>query len=191
MFCSISWLHLNEFSPNFHNRACFFMTIKKRVNNPKLTSKLYVLFYFLTPSKHICSKLSEQDSFCEDQKMGNNPILTSKLYILFCFLTPSKWICSKLSEQDLIFQDNWKNTLMSLAVCVRYVLNDIFVQIKILRCAYMLTFFIMHMLHGYGTCIRMCMHMCTCLGTKILSQIHIKRTCVYTWMCLSVCIFIY
>ena len=30
---------------------------------------------------------------------------------------------------------------MSVVVCVRYVFNDIFVEINILRCAYMLTFF--------------------------------------------------
>ena len=37
---------------------------------------------------------------------------------------------------------------MSLVVCVRYVLNNIFVQITILRCAYMLIFFIMHVSMG-------------------------------------------
>ena len=34
---------------------------------------------------------------------------------------------------------------MSLVLHERYVLNDIFVQINIVRCAYMLIFFIMHM----------------------------------------------
>ena len=79
---------------------------------------------------------------------------------------------------------------MSLVVCVRNVLNDIFVQINILRCAYMLTFLLSTCLHGYGTCIRMCMHMCTCLGTKILSHIHIKRAYVYTHGCVYPCVYL-
>ena len=69
---------------------------------------------------------------------------------------------------------------------VRYVLNDIFVQINILRCVYMLIFLLCTCLHGYGTCIRMCMHMCTCLGTKILSHIHIKEH-----ICIHMDVFIY
>ena len=58
--CSISQLHLNKAAPNFQNRACFFVMIKQRGNNPILTSKLYVLFHSLIPSKWICSKLSQQ-----------------------------------------------------------------------------------------------------------------------------------
>ena len=81
MFCSISWLHLNKFAPNFQNRAHFFVMMKKMGNNPIQTWKLYVLFHFLTPSKWICFKLSQHDSFFHDnQKRANNPILTSKLY---------------------------------------------------------------------------------------------------------------
>ena len=133
MFCSISWPHLNEYAPNFHNRAHLFMTIEKRANNPILTnnliltSKLYILFHFSILSKQICSNLLEQGLFFVIiEKRGSNPIATSKLYILFCFLTLAKLICSKLSEQGSLFQDNWKrNILMGLVVCVRYVLNNI------------------------------------------------------------------
>ena len=123
--------------------------------------------------------------------MGNKPILTSKLYSLFCFLTLSKWIYSKLSEQGYFFSRQSKNILMGLVVCVRYVLNDIFVQINILRCAYMLTFLLCTCLYGYGTCIRMCIHTCTCLGTEILSHIHMKRTYTYTHGCVYPCVYVY
>ena len=63
MFCSISPLHLNKFVPNFQNGACFFCDDHKRGNNPILTSKLYILFHLLIPSKWICSKLSQWGSF--------------------------------------------------------------------------------------------------------------------------------
>ena len=46
-------------------------------------------------------------------------------------------------------------------------------------------------LHGYSTWIRMCMHICTCLGTEILSHIHIKRTYVYTHACVYPCVYLY
>ena len=89
-----------EICSKLSQQGSFFVTIKKRGNNPILTSKLYVLFHFLTPSKEICSKHSEQGSFFVTiKKRGNNPILTSKLHVLFHFLTPSKEICSKHSEQ--------------------------------------------------------------------------------------------
>ena len=36
-----------------------------------------------------------------------------------------------------------------------------------------------------------CACICAHLDTELLSHIHIKRTCVYTWMCLCMCILIY
>ena len=36
----------------------------------------------------------------------------------------------------------------------------------------------------------MCMHMCTCLGTEILSHIHIKRTYVYTHGYVYPCVYL-
>ena len=65
-----------------------------------LTSKLYVLFHFPTPSKWIYSKLSKQGSFfAMIKKRGKIPIWTSKLYVMFYSSTPSKQICFKLSQQ--------------------------------------------------------------------------------------------
>ena len=154
--------------------------------------KLYVLFHFLIPSKQICSKLLQQGSFFVTiEKRGNNPILTSKLYILFCFFTPSKWICSKLSEQGLFFQDNLKKHFDEFSCVCKICVKWLFGQINILRCAYMLTFFIMHLFAWDGTCIRMCSHMYTCLGTKILTHYtHKKNMCIHMDVFIHVYIYI-
>ena len=84
-----------------------------------------------------------------------------------------------------------KNTLMSIVVCVRYVLNDIFVQINILRCAYILTFFIMYMfawvwnmhqnVHAY-------VHM---LGHQNIVMYTYKRTYVHTHGCVYACVYLH
>ena len=107
MICSISWLHLNKSAPTFRTGLTFVM-IKKRGNNPILTSKLYVLFHFLTPSKEICSKLSQQGSFFVTiKKRGNNPIWTSKLYGLSI-----SWLHLNESAPNFHnrahFCDNWR-----------------------------------------------------------------------------------
>ena len=192
---------LSHFSPanwiysKLLQQGYFSMTIKMRGKNPILTSKLYALSFVseLLLNK-FAPKLLRQGLFfvCDSQKEGNNPILLQKLYVLFCFLTPSKQISSQLSEQGLFFQDSAKNTLMSLVVCVRYVVNNIFVQINILRCAYILTFFIMHMfawvwymhqnVHAKEHILRY---------QNIVTYTHKKNICLYTWMCLSMCICIY
>ena len=51
--------HVNKSAPNFQNRVTV-VTIEKRGNNPILTSKLYALLHFMTPSKQICSTLLEK-----------------------------------------------------------------------------------------------------------------------------------
>ena len=141
----------------------------------------------LHPSKS-ASNFQNRAHFCDNQKRRVTTLYLFQNYVLFCFLTPSKWICSKLSEQGSFLLDNWKNTLMSLVVCVKYVLNDIFVQINILRCAYLLIFLLCTCLHRNGTCIRMCMHMCTFVGTEILSH---KGLYVYTHGCVYPCVYLY
>ena len=76
-------------------------------------------------------------------------------------------------------------------MCVRYVLNDIFVQINILRCAYMLTIFIMHMFAWVWYMhqnVHADVHM---LRHQILSHIHIKRTYAYTHGCVYPCVYLY
>ena len=80
---------------------------------------------------------------------------------------------------------------MSLVVCVGYVLSDIFVQINILSCAYMLTFFIMHMFawvcymhQNVHACVHMLRHQ------NIVTYTH-KRTYVYTHGCVYPCVYLY
>ena len=91
----------------------------------------------------------------------------------------------------LVLSKQLKKHFDEFIVCVRYVLNGIFVQINILRYAYMLTFLLCTCLHRYDTCIRICMHMCTCLATEILSHICIKRIFVYTHGCVYTCVYLY
>ena len=163
------------------------MTIKKQGNNPILTSKLYILFQFFTPS---IQPFRTGLIFLQQLKRGAL-YLTSKLYILFCFLTHLNESDSNFQNRAHFFQDKWKKNTDEFSCVCKICLKWYFCSDKYIKiCIYAHIFYDAH-LHGYGTFIRICMHMSTCLGTKIFSHIYIKRTYVYTHWCIYPCVYLY